>query len=184
MCLVRRQHGILLLYSTIHDHANNTHVLDQILFISTHFKPTTMKRKFDEGESKVKPKKAKKQRVLTKEQQEQKRKKDAEARKRNAEHKKSVDEAQKKNREEKKRGQVKCAKQVHYRDTSGQDKRWPNTPGFLNVSVCSGSKKWSNLSPMKLGPIEHKETVSETDTKRLPPAHNLENAWQGSKVRF
>jgi hypothetical protein len=135
----------------------------------------TKKRKLSAKADTKKPKKAKTSTPISPEEK-----------KRQADHKKSIVAAHKENKVNKRRGRVSCAKQVHYRakaqDGKKLDKRWPLREGFINVSVCSVSKKWSPLSPMKLGPIDHKETISDTDSKLLPPAINLENAWQGSKA--
>ena len=52
--------------------------------------------------------------------------------------------------------------------------------GFKNINVCSNSRSWGQLSPMKLGPVEHDEKDENCD--HMPPALNLENLWQSNKV--
>jgi hypothetical protein len=69
----------------------------------------------------------------------------------------------------------------HYRAPKFVDKRWPLTEGFKNISVCSNSRTWGQLSPMKLGPVPHDEV--DENGKLMPPALNMENLWQATKVK-
>lgn len=76
-------------------------------------------------------------------------------------------------------------------------KKWPVIPGFANVNVTSGSRNYSFLSPMKLGPFIYKERRMVTpwypngvhpgftaisDTEQQIVVTNAENLWQGSKI--
>lgn len=82
------------------------------------------------------------------------------------------------NRQANKRGQVKIGKKAHRFDPKEVSKVVPKIPGFKNIDVCSSSRRFRGLSPMLLGPIEHKEE----EGKCPKTATNLENLWQGSKV--
>ena len=101
-----------------------------------------------------------------------------ELKQRNEAHRRSCTKAQLKNQQEKRVGQVRCAKQVHFRAPKGVDKSFPLTPGFTNVSVCSGSRTGKVVSPMVLGPIDYEDD----HTNGIVSVTNLENLWQFSKV--
>lgn len=70
-------------------------------------------------------------------------------------------------------GKLLLQTQYHYRDKAAKDKHWRRLPGFRNISVCSGAKKWKYLSPVYLGPIEVEPGLV---------ASSLENAWYYSQV--
>lgn len=96
------------------------------------------------------------------------------------------------------RGQVRCGKIYHFRDTSVSDKTHPTIPGFVNINVTSGgNSRFKALSPMKLGPFDMTEVLKPMlyyPTGVLPGCTQInnthqnmhveifENIWQGSKV--
>lgn len=87
-----------------------------------------------------------------------------------------------------KRGIVKVDKLPHR--MSGQ--KWPEREGFQRINCTSGAPGiWSQLSPMKLGPVrvsEHGWKHSEDHGEQVHgvemplTASNLENLWQASKA--
>ena len=83
-----------------------------------------------------------------------------------------IEEARKHNALYDRPGQVRLATLYHYRDKSAPSKQWRKLPGFRNISVCSGAKKWKALAPRFLGPLV-------VDGER---AVNLENVWLHSQV--
>ncbi len=96
------------------------------------------------------------------------------------------------------RGQVRCGRIPHYRSQE-VDKTHPKIPGFTNINVTSGNRKWRGLSPMILGPFRVIESRAVTpyypdglhpgftavpDNPNLQQAiaQNMENWWQYSKI--
>jgi hypothetical protein len=77
-------------------------------------------------------------------------------------HKATYQRQQKENSRNNRRGEIAVAKQVHWRAPKHLDKKFPLRPGFMNVSVVSANAAWGSLSPMKLGPIHHEETLRLT----------------------
>lgn len=90
-----------------------------------------------------------------------------------------IDEARQRNALYGQAGSVRLQQQYHFRDKSVQDKRWRRLPGFRNISVGSGAKKWKALSPLYLGPVSHAE---EDSAGALAPAGSLDNLWRYSQV--
>jgi hypothetical protein len=83
-----------------------------------------------------------------------------------------VEEARQRNALYDQAGSVRLQTLYHYRDQSAPSKRWRELPGFRNVSVCQGAKKWKALAPRFLGPLVFDGV----------PAVNLANVWTYSQV--
>ncbi|KAL6043705.1 Alkaline phosphatase [Balamuthia mandrillaris] len=133
----------------------------------------------EEEEQEAKPRKKKKRKSKTKQtgRSGEEKERARALRERAKLHKESVERACAANKTANRRGRVSCNKQPHYRAPKHVDKRWPNKEGFMNISVCSGSRRpYDQLSPMKLGPVDY---VFEQERLR---ATNVENLWQFSKV--
>ena len=92
-------------------------------------------------------------------------------------------EESKQRRDEGIRGQVACGKFVMRRALPEKEFHIPVLPNFKhgNRTDAIGCK---TLSPMFLGPVNHEqpEVKDGKPIDNLPPALNLENFWQGSKV--
>lgn len=93
---------------------------------------------------------------------------------------KQIEEARQRNALYSQPGTVRLQRQFHFRDKSVENKRWRALPGFRNISVSSGAKKWKVLSPLYLGPVEHEEMDGEGNA--LPPALSLEQLWRSCAV--
>lgn len=83
-----------------------------------------------------------------------------------------IEEARQRNALYGERGRVRLHRQYHFRDNSVGDKRWRKLPGFRNISVCAGAKKWKAVAPAFLGPI------TDHGQANAPAAQNLENLWR------
>lgn len=77
-------------------------------------------------------------------------------------------------------GDVKCNK-LPYRFGAG-DKKWPKIDEYKNINVCSSARGvWSQLSPMKIGPVDFVELLP-SGAWVARTAQNFENMWQSAKV--
>lgn len=70
----------------------------------------------------------------------------------------AIEEAQQRNALYAQRGELRLARQVHFRDAV-QSKEWPRLDGFRNISVSAGAKKWRALSANALGPVGQAPSV-------------------------
>lgn len=84
-----------------------------------------------------------------------------------------IEEARQRNALYRVPGTVRLQTQYHYRDARAPSKRWRRLPGFRNISVCSGAKKWKALSPLYVGPITLPDGSS---------APTLDAAWNQAQV--
>jgi len=104
--------------------------------------------------------------------------------KQRTEHAQSVDDARALNHDVLERGDVQCARLVHYRAPKDKepDKRHPCRFGYRNINVCSGGvAPFKYLSPMMMGPV-HMLATDKDGHMHMERALNIENAWQFSKV--
>jgi len=84
-----------------------------------------------------------------------------------------IEEARQRNALYRVAGTLRLQTQYHYRDARAPSKRWRRLPGFRNISVCSGAKKWKALSPLYLGPLRLADGTE---------IGSLEHAWTYSQV--
>lgn len=92
-------------------------------------------------------------------------------------------------------GDVRCNRIVHFRSKE-PNKKHPVIAGYININATSGSSRWSQLSPMKLGPFDLVESLYPTpdypdgvhpgfrkrDDEQVARVLVFENYWQFSKI--